>query len=380
MDKKIRVLQLIDQLGDAGAENLLLNFAAGVDRSRFEPHFIALRPWPYPKIVPDIRALGWNVTELDQHHAYDFHILRALARYIHRNKINIVHTHLLASDVMGRVAGFLTRRPVVSTIHNARVDLDREPRHQQLMERYTAKLWCRRLIVVSTMLRPEIAEWFGMPLSKVIDIPNGIDTARFRPPTDLDKAEVKRELLGGDYRMIANVARLVPQKGQKYLVEAAAQVCASRPDVRFVIVGDGPLREEITALAAERGISDKLTITGIRSDVPRILGATDIFVLSSLWEGMPLSLLEAMAAGCTAVATNVGGVPEVLNHGEVGALVPPEDPSALAMAVGAYLDNPTLAREAAAKAQAYAEEHYGMAAMIRRWEKVYIGELSRIGG
>ncbi|MEO5952847.1 MAG: hypothetical protein ABIQ44_10310, partial [Chloroflexia bacterium] len=78
MSKKIRVLQLIDQLGDAGAENLLLNFAAGVDRSKFEPHFIALRPWPYPKIVPDIRALGWRVTELDQHHAYDVDILRSL--------------------------------------------------------------------------------------------------------------------------------------------------------------------------------------------------------------------------------------------------------------------------------------------------------------
>ncbi|MEO5951112.1 MAG: glycosyltransferase family 4 protein, partial [Chloroflexia bacterium] len=347
-------------------------------RSKFEPHFIALRPWLYPKIVPDIRALGWQVIELDQHHAYDVDILRSLVRYIRQNKIDIIHTHLLASDVMGRVAGFVTRRPVVSTIHNARVDLDKEPRHQQLMERWTARLWCRRLIVVSSMLREEVAEWFGMPTSRVVGIPNGIDTARFRPAADFDRGEVKQELLGGDYRMVLNVARLMPQKGQKYLVEAAARVVGTRPDVRFVIVGTGPLQDEVMALAGELGIADKIVITGIRSDVPRILAAGDMFVLSSLWEGMPLSLLEAMAAGCPAVATNVGGVAEVLKQGEVGTLVPPEDVEALAEAIGAYLDEPERARRMAEKAQAFAEENYGMDAMIRRWEKVYIGELGRI--
>lgn len=377
MNKKIRLLQLIDQLGDAGAENLLLNLAGGIDRSAFELHVIALRPWPYPKIVPDIRALGWQVTELDQHHAYDVPVLRALVSYIRRHKIDIIHTHLLASDVMGRVAGFVTRRPVVSTIHNARIDLDKEPRHQQLMERWSARLWCRRLIVVSTLLREEIAQWFGMPESKVLAIPNGIDTARFRPPAGFDAREVKQEILGGDYRMVANVARLVPQKGQKYLVEAAARVVATRPDVRFALVGDGPLRHEVMALAGALGIADKIVITGIRKDVPRVLAASDLFVLSSLWEGMPLSLLEAMAAGCPTIATNVGGVAEVLKHGEVGMLVPPEDPAALAEAIGDYLDHPEKAQNVAEAGQRYAEQKYGMEAMIRKWETVYLHELRR---
>ena len=167
MTQKIRLLQLIDQLGDAGAEQLLYTFAAGIDRSRFELHVCALRPWSQPKIVPAIRALGFPVTELDQHHAYDLPVLRSLVQYIRRHHIDIIHTHLLASDVMGRMAGFLTRCPVVSTIHNGRFDLDREPRHQQWMERWSARLWCRRLIVVSALLRDEIAEWFGLPRSRV---------------------------------------------------------------------------------------------------------------------------------------------------------------------------------------------------------------------
>lgn len=378
MTAKIRLLQLTDQLGDAGAENLLYNFATGVDRSRFDLHVCALRPWPHPKIVPAMRALGFPVMELDQHHAYDLHILRTLISYIRREKIDIIHTHLLASDIMGRVAGFITRRPVVSTIHNARIDLDREPRHQQWMERWSARLWCRRLIVVSTLLRDEIAEWFGVPRSKVIGIPNGIDTARFKPPPGFDAGEVKRELLGGEYTMVANVARLVPQKGQRYLVEAAALVAATHPDVRFALVGDGPLRDEIMELARAHGIADKIVITGIRTDVPHILAASDVFVLSSMWEGMPLSLLEAMAAGCPAVATDVGGVAEVLKHGEVGLMVPPADPAALAAAITDYLDHPDRARKMASAAQAFAEQEYGMETMIRKWEAVYIHELRKL--
>jgi glycosyltransferase involved in cell wall biosynthesis len=211
----------------------------------------------------------------------------------------------------------------------------------------------------------------------VLAIPNGIDTARFRPPPEFDAGEVKRELLGGDYRMVTNVARLVPQKGQSYLVEAAARVVEGRADVRFALVGDGPLRSEIMDQASALGISDKVVITGIRADVPRILAASDVFVLSSLWEGMPLSLLEAMAAGSPAVATDVGGVAEVLDHGALGTMVPPGDPAALAVAIAGCLDHPESAGERAREAQSFAEQKYGMQTMIRKWEQVYLHELGR---
>src|SRR5437762_6909689 len=235
MTEKVRLLQLIDQLGDAGAENLLYSFAAGVDRSRFDLHICALRPWYQPNIVPALRDLGFPVTELDQHHAYDLPVLRDLVSYIRRERIDIIHTHLLAADIMGRMAGFITRCPVVSTIHNGRKDLDGEPLHRQWLVRWSARLWCRRLIVVSTVLRDEIAAWFGVPRSRVLAIPNGIDSARFRPPPDFDRAAKKRDVLGGDYRMITNIGRLMPQKGQRYLIEAAALITPTMPDVRFLM-------------------------------------------------------------------------------------------------------------------------------------------------
>lgn len=375
MTRKIRLLQLIDQLGDAGAERLVNSFAMGIDRSQFDLHLCALRPWSFPKIVPDLRAMGFPVTELDQHHAYDLHVLISLVRYIRRNDIDIIHTHLLASDVMGRLAGFITRRPVVSTIHNGRTDLDNEPRHRQWMERWTARLWCRRLIVVSALLRVEIADWFGFPLSKVTTIPNGVDTSRFTPPPDFDPRALKQELVGGDYRIVANVARLVPQKGQRYLVEAAAIVTKTRPDVRFAIVSEGELRGEIMAQAKALGVDDKLIITGMRTDVTEILAASDVFVLSSLWEGMPLSLIEAMSVGVPAVATDVGGVGQLLQDGVTGLLVPPADAQALAAAIADSLDHPEVARSRAAAAKEMVVREYDTRTMIRRWEAVYKYEL-----
>lgn len=372
--RKVRLLQLVDRLGFAGAENLLYTFAGSVDRTRFDVHICTLRPGE-GRSVANLRDLGFPVIELDQHHAYDLHILRTLVRYIRLHKIDIIHTHLLASDIMGRLAGFLTRRPVVSTIHNARVDLEIEPPYRRWMERWTARLWCRRLIVVSPILREEIAAWFGLPQSRVIAIPNGIDTAHFRLPSSFNPAAARREMLGGDYRMVTNVAGLRPQKGQSYLVEAAAKVLAIHPDVRFAVVGAGPLRHEIEEQASSLGISDRFLIMGLRTDVPEILAASDVFVLSSLWEGMPLSLLEAMAAGCPAVATGVGGVPELLKDRVTGLLVPPSDSAALAAAIIDCLDNPEQARQRAATAQVMVVHEYDRNAMTRKWEAVYLREL-----
>lgn len=377
MTKKVHVLELIDQLGDAGAEQLLYTFASEVDRSRFDLHFCALRPWAYPKVVPALRALGFSVIELDQHHAYDLHIFGKLIGYIRREHIDIIHTHLLASDIMGRVAGFVTRRPVVSTIHNERRDLEIEPRHQQWMERWSAHLWCRRIIVVSPGLRSEIADWFRLPLRRVTALSNGVNTARFRPSPGFEPLPLKRELVGGDYPLVTNVARLVPQKGQSCLVEAVARVIETHPEVRLVLVGDGPLRGELLSLAQERGIAGNFVITGLRIDVPAILAASDVFVLSSLWEGMPISLLEAMSAGCPAVATRVGGVGEVLEDGVTGLLVPPSDVAALAEAINRCLDDPASARQRAQRAARVVVQKYDVRTMARNWEALYLRELGR---
>ncbi len=377
MTRKIRLLQLIDHLGNGGAERLQVTFAAGIDRDRFDLHVCALRTAPGLSITPELRALGVPVTELDQRNAYDIPALLSLVSYIRRNRIDIIHTHLLASDIMGRMAGFLTRRPVVSTIHNSREDLDAEPPRRQWLERWTARLMARRLIVVSALLREEIASWFGVPLKRVVTIPNGVDIARFHRGAEFDRAAVRYELLGGDYPMVINIARWTPQKDQRTLIEAARIVLEARPDARFVLVGHGPLYDDLVAQAAEGGISDKVIFAGFRDDVADVLAASDLFVLSSLWEGMPLALLEAMAAGCAAVSTNVGGVAQVLQDGVTGLLVPPADPPALASAILRYLNNPQLKQQHGEAGYLWVKEHYSMEAWVGKLEELYRRELRR---
>jgi glycosyltransferase involved in cell wall biosynthesis len=250
------------------------------------------------------------------------------------------------------------------------------------MERSTAKLWCRRLIVVSPALREEIAAWYGLPTGRFVAIPNGVDTTRFRPMPDLDKAALKRELLGdpavrADTPLVLNVARLVPQKGLSYLARAARLVLDSRPDARFAVVGQGPLEDELARQVAELDLEGRFVLAGVRSDVPELMAAADVFVLSSLWEGLPISLLEAMSSGCPVVATEVGGVGGVVQSDRTGLLVPSEDPDALAQAILRSLNNPQESQQRALAAREWAHRHYSMETWVRKLEQLYLHELGQ---
>jgi glycosyltransferase involved in cell wall biosynthesis len=375
MSRKIRILHLIDTLGSGGAEALLRTFAAGIDRERFQLYVAGMRPLRQSPLREELRALGVPTHEFNQHNSYDLPALLSIVRYIKRHRIDIIHTHLLAADIMGRMAGFLTRRPVVSTVHVERADLDLEPRRRAFMQRWTARLMCRTLIVVSDVIRGEVADWFGLTQSRVVVIPNGVDTERFYRAPDYDRAAMKQALLGGEHPLVTNVARLVPEKGQSYLLQAAQLIAQGRPDVRFLLLGDGPLRKALEAQATDLGIADKVIFAGFRNDVADVLGASDVFVLSSVREGMPVALLEAMAAGVPAVATDVGGVAQVLKHEENGLMVPPADPSKLASAICRYLGDPAYARRMADSARASVNERYGMRAWASKCEALYLSEL-----
>ena len=254
MTRKIRILQVIDRIGNAGAETLQRTLAEGIDRSRFELHVCGLRPRPGSVTLPALQAMGIPTLVLNQHASYDLPAHFALVRYIRAQRIDLIHTHLPAGDIMGRMAGFVTRRPVVSTIHSGLRDLEEDRPRSQWLNRWTARLWCRKLVVVSALLREDVAAWYGLPLDRVLAISNAVDTDRFHPLPPAEREAIKRALVGGNYPMVINVARLVPPKGQDLLLKAARTVVGSRPDVRFVFVGDGPLKGDLQSLAGEMGL------------------------------------------------------------------------------------------------------------------------------
>lgn len=356
---------------------MLRTFASGLDRDHFELHVVGLRPAQQSPLAGELRALGVPVHEFNQRNSYDLPAFLSIITYIRRHNIDVIHTHLLASDFMGRIAGFLTRRPVISTVHNSRKDLDLEPLRRKIMQRWTARLMCSKLIVVSDLIHDEIADWFRMPPGRVVVIPNGVDMNRFYRGPEFDRAAIKRSLLGGEFPLITNVARLVPEKGQSYLVEAVRIVTKIRPDARFILLGDGPLRSALEAQAQSLNVSNKIIFTGFRSDVADVLAASDIFVLPSLREGMPVSLLEAMAADCPSIGSDVGGVGQTLRHNVNGLMVPPADAQALADAILQYLENPDFARKMAVAARDWVNRHYSMRAWVQKCETLYLQELKR---
>ena len=201
-------------------------------------------------------------------------------------------------------------------------------------------------------------------------IPNGRDLTRFTSGTHRDA--VRAELaLGQDTPVVGVVGRLETQKGHVYLLEAWTEVIRARPDARLLVVGEGSLRGELARQARDAHIAESVIFTGFRSDVPRLLDTVDVLALPSLHEGMPLTVIEAAAAGRPVVATAVDGTPEVVRDGETGYLVPPADPAALAKALLAVLGDADAARRMGREAHRWARERFDIGAHVEATARVY---------
>jgi glycosyltransferase involved in cell wall biosynthesis len=227
-----------------------------------------------------------------------------------------------------------------------------------------------RLVTVSEANKRFLTEQVGIPSKRIEVIPNGVPVDVSAPAATLSAL---RDSLNIEphHKVVGAVGSLYPIKGHRYLIDAMPAVLSRFPQTVCVIVGQGGLREELEALASRLGIAQHLRLLGHREDVHDLLSICDMFVLPSLSEGMPLALLEAMAAGLPAVATRVGGVTEVVDDGKTGLLVPAEDSGALAASIVNLLDNPLLAKELGEAARHVAASRFSLAGMVRAYEGIY---------
>jgi glycosyltransferase involved in cell wall biosynthesis len=232
----------------------------------------------------------------------------------------------------------------------------------------------RRLVTHTIAVSYDLADFlvseYRIEPERISTIPNGIDVGRFA--AGLDVTGIREQLgISGDKRIIGTIGRLMEQKGTEYLIRAYAVLARAHPDTCLVIVGDGELRGGLERLAGDLGVGDSVIFTGIRQDIPEMLTLFDIFVLPSLWEGQPITIMEAMAAGKPVVATDAGGNEEILHRGEFGMIVPTHDPGALCDAIGKLLADRALARQLGERARDQACSELTSAVMTRRHEKIF---------
>lgn len=311
----------------------------------------------------------------------DAKLVLALARLMRERRFDIVHTHMSKAALAGALAARLVRpRPrLVNTAHILGSIALANPMARRIFGVYDRLLLggaTDAVIVVSEAIRDKAIRLGVIPPARLHAVQNGILTDRFS--VDPAQAAARRAEFGAgpEDTLAVAVARLVPWKGIEMLIDAVAILAPSRPRLRVVVVGDGPLRAELEQRAAARGVGGQLTFAGMRRDVPEILAAADVFVLPSIAEGMPIAVLEAMAAGLPIVATAVDGVPEVVLDGEVGLLARTREPAEFAERLDALVADPERRRHLGESARRRVETVFSARRTAENTAKVYRSLLS----
>jgi glycosyltransferase involved in cell wall biosynthesis len=353
-----RIVHVTRCLDVGGQERLLVEFARWADRARFDLHFVSLTG--HGVVADTLESLGWPVTTLEEPEGLRPGLVLRLAKSLRRLAADVVHTHDDKPLVYGAGAARLARVPcVIHTRHYAR--LPQNTARQIALVNAAARLTRHVICVSHDSARAAIAQ--GIPARKVSTIWNGIDLTRF-------------SYTGPDSNgSVATVARLSPEKDIATLLRATAEVVRQEPSFRINIAGAGPCRAELETLVEALGLREHVRLLGEVADIAGLLGRSRFFVLSSVTEGISLTLLEAMARGLAVVATNVGGNPEVVTNDETGLLVPPQDPQVLARSMLGLWRDPERARRLGRLGRQRVEESFDARRMVARYEDLYVENL-----
>ena len=364
---RIRVLLLIKGLGLGGAERLLERAIPYLDRHQFDYHVAYLLPWKNA-LVPAFREADIPVYCLNSRRALDFRVLGRLVNMLKEQRIDLVHAHLPLPGVLARLAkrqGAVSR--VVYTEHSL-------PSRHHVLTRALNLVTYRMndvVIAVSEAVAEQVRQHLRSGRPHLVTIVNAVDPEMFEA-SPLRREAVCREFgFPTDAYLVVHVGNLRPVKGHRYLLAAARRVIEAEPRARFLLVGIGPLETQLKEQARRLNLDGRVVFTGFRADAPALIGASDLFVLASLHEGIPVTLLEAMAAGRPAVLTRVGGIPEVVVEEETAVLVDPRDESALASAILALLRDPARRSQMGQAARQHVQRRFGMAGMVAAVEEVY---------
>ena len=367
---RIKVLHLCDKFGiresrTHGVARLFTWWLPRFDAARFDVRLVGIRP--EDDASAHLRSQGLDPLCLGRG---PFHpaVLTDLLRLIRRERPQILHTHGYATSNFARILGGMTGVRVLVHEHTSFPSI---PAYQRAIDRALAS----RLdlaVAVSGSTKAFMTQYRSIPEAKIRVVFNGAPLEDFtRPAPPRIRAERERLGIGADETVIGTVGRMDEQKGMTYFLQAAARLHRERPDLRFVLAGDGHLLERHREEARELGIAHRTIFAGFCEDVPALQSVLDVQVFSSLWEGTPLTVFEAMAMGRAIASTTVDGLSEVLRHRENALLVPPRDPDALAAAVLELVRDRALADRIASRA-AEDSRRYDVRRTVRELEAIYL--------
>jgi glycosyltransferase involved in cell wall biosynthesis len=320
------------------------------------------------------RDLGIKVAPLCMRWSYDPGAVWRLRRLVSSTGAVLVHAHDYKSDVLAALAGGWWRR--ISTLHGW-VGTSPLLRLKEHLDAHLVRRFDRVICVSAAMARREQARGLRDP----VVIPNGIDLSPYVGARDADRADLKRELgLDAEVPVIGDIGRLSEEKGYDVLLYAATRLISEGRDLQVLLIGEGPMEEMLGRLAGDLGISARLVMPGLRLDAPRLYPALDVFCMPSRREGLPLALLEALASGCAAVTTPVGGIPEVIGEGEgqVALVVPPDNPEALALGIERLLAAPELRTTLGEAGRRRVAESFSTQRMTAEVAELYDGMLAEV--
>ena len=383
--ERLRVLNVITHLDAGGATDAALNACAYISDERFAPTLVC---GPSPEEEGDVKAradrLEVEVVTIPTLRRSidpirDVRALRALRRLFRATRPDIVHTHSSKAGFLGRLAARRERTPaVIHTVHGWSFH-DYMPKRDRVMftavERLTAR-WTDRIVTVSELDRNKgLAAGIGsFEQYSVIHELNDLDP--FLSAHEAPAASRARLGLPADAPVIGTVGRLSDQKDPTTFVHSAAAVAAEIPEARFVMVGHGPLRRDVERVVGELGLRDRFLLTGVRADIPAILRSFDVFLLTSLWEGMPLVIPQAMACRVPVVASTADGNRELIRDDHNGLLAPPSSPDQFARGVVRLLREKDL-RDRLVHQGTRTAKDFTLAHTIPQLENVYLDCLQR---
>jgi glycosyltransferase involved in cell wall biosynthesis len=360
-------MQITHDLAIGGLQQVVLNICRAIDRNRFNVSVLCLRG--LGEFAPEVERMGIRVLRIpEKKSGTDYFSFVKVARILRQEKVEVVHTHNTQPFVDGTLAAILAGIKTIIHTDHARNFPDKR---RYMFAEWLMSHFASKIVGVSEHTSKNLVKFERISAKKIVTIPNGIYGPQF--DIKIDKEKKRRELnIQGSGPIIGIGVRLTEQKGITYLLKAMAEVIRVFPEITLVIAGQGPLGGALKKEAVGLKISKNVLFAGPRLDIPELLKLFDLYVLPSLWEGLPMVLLEAMAAGCPIIATDVGGVIMAVQDKQNGSLVEPGNPKALSSEIIRLLSNKDLRDQYSENGMKLFREKFSAEVMTRKYEKLYL--------